>query len=397
VIVFILSIAAIGAACLLSVPVAVLLGEVLAAVALPRRAQAPIPQGVRPRIAVLVPAHDESDGILPTLQDIKAQLAAGDRLLVVADNCCDDTAAVAAAAGGEVSERQDSARIGKSYALDHGFRHLGADPPEVVIVIDADCRLADGAIMRLAAACIETGRPVQALYLMQAPEEAAVSRQVANFAWRVKNWVRPLGLAALGLPCQLVGTGMALPWRALSSVEVASGAIVEDLKLGLELTAAGHPPVFCPAAVVTSAFPRSEEGAATQRQRWEQGHIGLIVWVVPRLVRLAIARRNWPLLALALDLAVPPIALLAILLVSALIMSGLAAVAGISDVAFQISAVASLAFAISVLLAWWTHGRCVLPVASLLEVPAYVLDKCRLYAGLLAGKRAAQWIRTDRR
>jgi hypothetical protein len=89
-------------------------------------------------------------------------------------------------------------------------------------------------------------RPVQSLYLMTAPCESAINHQVAEFAWRLKNQVRPLGLRALGLPCQLMGTGMAFPWDIIRSAELASGFIVEDLKLGLDLADAGHPPVFCP-------------------------------------------------------------------------------------------------------------------------------------------------------
>ena len=98
-----------------------------------------------------MPAHNESAAIAATLEDIKAQLRAGDRLLVVADNCTDDTAAVARLSGAEVVERQDSERIGKGYALDWGLRHLDKDPPDVVVMIDADCRLAEGAIDRLTA------------------------------------------------------------------------------------------------------------------------------------------------------------------------------------------------------------------------------------------------------
>ena len=90
-------------------------------------------------------------------------------LLVVADNCTDDTAAVARISGSEVVERRDSERIGKGYALDFGLRHLDSDPPDIVVMVDADCRLAEGAIDRLAAACANTARPVQALYLMTCP------------------------------------------------------------------------------------------------------------------------------------------------------------------------------------------------------------------------------------
>src|SRR5450759_4916089 len=90
-------------ACLFGIPVAVLLFEIVAAIALsPRKYSHQSVQGTRPRVAVIIPAHNESAGLLPTIGDIKAQLRTGDRLLVVADNCVDDTATVAATAGAEV-------------------------------------------------------------------------------------------------------------------------------------------------------------------------------------------------------------------------------------------------------------------------------------------------------
>jgi cellulose synthase/poly-beta-1,6-N-acetylglucosamine synthase-like glycosyltransferase len=382
---------------LLALPTAVLLLEVLAATWIGGEAT-PLPRrAVRPKVAVLVPAHNEGARMVPTLEDIKAQLADGDRLIVVADNCDDDTAAVAAKAGAEVVERNDRDHVGKGYALDYGVRCTGANPPGVIIVIDADCRLADDTVDRLARMSAATARPTQALNLMLAPEQTSINRQVAVFAWRVKNWVRPLGLGALGLPCQLMGTGMALPWDVLRSVDLASGEIAEDLKLGLELTAAGHPPMFCPTAVVTSEFPRSEEGAATQRQRWEQGHIGLIASVMPRFLLSAIAQRNLPLLVLALDLAVPPVTLLALLLFATVTVTWLAALLGISVLALKIAVFACAAFAISLVLAWLGYGRTILPAHALLLLPAYFWDKCLLYGRFLIGNRATRWIRTDRR
>jgi cellulose synthase/poly-beta-1,6-N-acetylglucosamine synthase-like glycosyltransferase len=55
--------------------------------------------------AVLIPAHNEGAGMLPTIRDIQAQLEPNDRILVVADNCTDDTAAIAQAAGVDVTVR----------------------------------------------------------------------------------------------------------------------------------------------------------------------------------------------------------------------------------------------------------------------------------------------------
>src|SRR5450631_4065374 len=111
------------AACL-AVPTVVFAVEICAASFLARRRQAPPMSQRRGTVAVLIPAHDETKGILATLNDIKPQLRPTDRLLVVADNCSDDTAAVAASGGAEVTVRLEPTKIGKGYALDWGLNYL---------------------------------------------------------------------------------------------------------------------------------------------------------------------------------------------------------------------------------------------------------------------------------
>ena len=148
------------AALVLLVPAGVLLLQMLAA--WPVRGAAAVFAGSlsspRPRLAVLMPAHNESAGIVPAIDAVNKQLRPGDRLLVVADNCADDTARVAAAAGAQVAERTDPLRRGKGYALDFGVRRLAADPPEVVVIVDADCEVHPGALDRLAHSKNEQGK-----------------------------------------------------------------------------------------------------------------------------------------------------------------------------------------------------------------------------------------------
>src|SRR5262249_22308063 len=92
----------------------------------------PIPTSSRrPRIAVLVPAHNEERIINATLSRIKKDLWPGDRLLVVADNCTDQPALLAAQASAEIVVRDDPGRRGKGFALAAGLRHLAATPPEI--------------------------------------------------------------------------------------------------------------------------------------------------------------------------------------------------------------------------------------------------------------------------
>src|SRR5271154_6653482 len=98
---------------LFAIPVFVFCAEILVASVVPQRnIVSAAKNGLHHRIAVLVPAHNESSGLVDTLNDVKKQLHSGDRLLVVADNCTDDTAAIAKAAGAEVTERHDLGKIG---------------------------------------------------------------------------------------------------------------------------------------------------------------------------------------------------------------------------------------------------------------------------------------------
>ena len=384
-------------AMLLAVPSAVFAVEICAAVFLPHRIDRSQAMAARrARIAVLIPAHNEARGLLATLSDIRPQLHPSDRLLVVADNCTDETATIAASVAAEVVVRSDLTKIGKGYALDWGLNYLALNPPEIVIMIDADCRLAEDAIDRLASVCEQSQRPVQSLYLMVASEGSPINHQVAEFAWRVRNWVRPLGLMALSLPCQLMGSGMAFPWTVIRSVELSSAHIVEDLRLGLDLANSGCAPIFCPSAVVTSTFPSSAEGAKGQRRRWEHGQIGLVLTTaIPRLLQAA-KEGNPNLLALVLDLVVPPLSLFLILLIVMLIVSGLALLLGLDAAAFTISLGCVVVVSLATMLAWVSRGREVLPLRSLMLVPSYFLAKFRQYVAAVLGERVSQWVRADR-
>jgi len=383
------------AAIVLWVPTTVLLIEILAA--WPTRATRAQIESASPRppLAVLMPAHDEALGIGAAIASVLRQLAPGDRLLVVADNCTDSTAQVAAAAGAEVVERNDPLRRGKGYALDHGVRHLAARPPAIVIVVDADCEAHPGSLDRLTHACAQAGRPIQALYLMQSPPDAVLRTRLAELAWTVKNHVRPLGGLRLGAPCQLMGTGMAFAWSVIATAPLASGHIVEDMQLGLDLARAGTPPLFCPDALVTSVFPASDEGTTAQRTRWEHGHLGVIFrHGVPTLCR-AIAQRRLALLLMVLDLCVPPLASLVLLLLAMAGVSALVWAIGGSGAALVVTTVTIAELVSGIWIAWWRFGRGIVSAGELLSVPAYVVAKIPIYARLLKS-RQMEWVRTKR-
>lgn len=344
----------------------------------------------RPRLAVLIPAHNEAAGITHTLGSLMPQLRAGDRLVVIADNCDDDTAQLAASCGAEVVERHSVSERGKGFALDRGIRHLSGDPPEIVIMVDADCSVEEGAIDCLARAAKASDRPTQALYLMQSARSGGGLGRLREFAWLVRNLVRPLGYQRLGQPCQLMGTGMAFPWPLIVAMPLANAHLVEDMQLGVDLARAGAAPLFCPQALVRSEFPPSEAGVRQQRRRWEHGHLGMIFGSVPVLLADAVRQRDGSLLALALDMSVPPLALLVLLLLA---MAALALL--LSPFALMAALGLLVLLAGAILLAWWRHGRHLLKLHALLLAPLYALAKLPLYVGFLR-KRQVQWVRSSR-
>lgn len=385
-------------AVLVLVPTAVLFVQVVAALFGPPKSALHEVNGETaptPSICVLMPAHDEALGLRATLESLLPRLPANARLLVVADNCVDKTARIAAEAGADVIERFDAARCGKGYALDFGVRFLRNHPPDIVIVVDADCQVAPGALRSIALQTAKTGRPVQALYLMQSPPGASLATRISEFAWLVKNQVRPLGALRLGLPCQLTGSGMAFQWKQISVAPLASSQIVEDLELGLDLARAGAAPMLCPEALVTSTFPVSATGARAQRTRWEHGHLGMIAGGAPKLLLESVSHCKWPLLALAIDLCVPPLALLALLISTALFATTAFFVASQARMPLCVASGAFVMLASAVLMAWFRFARHLISLADLAGIPLYVLSKSTLYINFVR-KRQVSWLRATR-
>src|SRR5947207_6900556 len=148
----------------------------------------------------------------------------------------------------------------------------------------------------------------------------------------VKNLVRPLGLDRLGLPVPLTGTGMALPRSVLRHVSLASGNLVEDMQLGLDLALAGCAPKLCLDAQVIGRLPSDTQAALGQRRRWEHGHLRTILVQVPRLLCLGLVRLRPAAWAMALDLIVPPLSHLLVLLLLAA--GSLALLAGVTTATY---------------------------------------------------------------
>lgn len=375
-------------------PILTLFLQVLAA--LPKELAREIPNIARPRIAVLIPAHNEQFVIRSTLASIGDQLADGDRVVVVADNCVDHTAEAARLLGAEVTIRNERGLRGKGYALDHGMRFLEqTDAPDVVIFIDADCIVKPGSIDRLARVSIQSMRPVQGAYLMNPPSPPRKTASIVAFAWKIRDFVRPLGWKRLGLPCQLSGSGMAFPWNIIRPVNLANDNLVEDLKQGLDMALTGVFPLFCPEAVVTSDVGKGGEPSYAQRARWEHGTLATIVEYLPRLLLRVCRTGSLPLLAVTLDLSVPPLALLTLSLGVYLLLALVVAITMQRTAPLAIAAVNTILLLSCIVLAWWRHGRDILPGRWLAFAPIYAVRKIPLYCRFFWNRQRA-WARGER-
>jgi cellulose synthase/poly-beta-1,6-N-acetylglucosamine synthase-like glycosyltransferase len=386
--------------CFLAVPSIVFAVECLADAMLGGKAvreHAELAPGQDPSVCVLIPAHNECIGIRRTLQSIRPQLGPHDRMLVVADNCTDDTAQQARLEGAEVTERTHLTLRGKGYALDHGIAHLRSTPPQQVLMVDADCVLHPNGLQQLKAACRAHHGPVQCCDLMQARPDSALNTRIAEFAWLVKNHVRPSGAARLGWPCQLMGTGMIFPWSIISQAPLASGHLAEDMQLGAHLAKAGHTARYLPDALVTSRFPEKTEALSAQRRRWEHGHLEMIRAQGLPLLATSVKQRSWALAGLALDMCVPPLSSLVLLNLATVAISALGCWA--FPVQFRTPLMVGLACLLSIGLAimstWFRMGRAIIRPKELFGAPVYMLRKLSIYASYISGRKSS-WVRAER-
>jgi len=378
----------------LLVPVTFILIEVISALSKGRSRLRELPPRP-PNIAVLVPAHDEEKVLAQALRAIKAQIEPSDRILVIADNCTDATAEVGRAFGATVIERQDPDRIGKGYALDFGARYLENDPPDWVVVIDADCVPEQGAIAHLVRCALANNGPVQAAYLMTAPAGSHEETKLREGMVLLKNLVRPLGLENLNLPCLLTGSGMAFPWPIFRSAPLASGNRVDDMQLAVDLAIAGAPPRFCPGAHVLNVLPAEPGASRMQRSGWMQGHLRTLFGQVPRLLKSSFRLRRPDLAVLALELSVPPLSMLILLWTIAFIFAVLLCWGHRIYWPLLGAAYGTAALAVTGLLFWLKFGRSRVPARALLAMPL-LFGQSIVAAFAAAFTRPKPWVRTSR-
>lgn len=352
-------------------------------------------RNVRPKTTILMPAHNEALNISTTLKKLLPILTDKIQILVVADNCDDCTAALVKELGIDVIERHAPQHRGKGYALAFGQDHLRINPPDCVIILDADCETDPQSVSDLAALALRTGAPVQAQNLIYSEVLGGPMVQISNFAFWIKNAVRQRGVNRLGGAALLGGTGMAFPWSLFEKLPLATSSIVEDLGLGIYLTKEGHPPVYLDQALVLSKAAGESE-TVNQRSRWEIGFLSMAREFGLKSLWEGLLRTDRKLFQLGLHLIVPPIALLfstALLTLAFVTLISISA----NNAAPSILLSGLLIIAIfCILIAWAVGARHVLSGRTIFRIPLYIMWKIPIYLKVLR-REIPEWKRTERK
>ena len=167
--------------------------------------------------------------------------------------------------------RTDVERRGKGFALAAAREFLRADPPDVVVVLDADCRIDRASLEALSSAAFSSRRACQAINLL-APDLAARA-DGANLQLRFLD--QEFGQATRP-PETCWSSAFDRHWHGAAvgvfdAAELGGSNIVEDLALGLHLARQAAPPLFVESANVWSP-PATAGGTLVQRRRWEGGY-----------------------------------------------------------------------------------------------------------------------------
>lgn len=382
------------AAFLVLIPMWVVTIEAIGALAYRVHRKQPEDRGEVPGTVVLMPAHNEQSVIRRTLESLTADLPPKCRILCIAHNCSDATAEIAREFGADVLEVADQGTGGKPDALKAGLRSLDQDPPEIVVIIDADCVVTPGSVAALASRAKQLGHPVMGAYFFAQADAGIGKATVSSLAVMLKNYIRPLGLRQLGMPCLLNGSGSAYPFQMIRNVPHGEGSIAEDYQLTIDLLRKGHPTTFLPEAKVEGQLPNRDSTAQRQRRRWEHGHLFLAFRVAPRLLLEGLAKLDRDRLGLALELAVPPLAFLVLMWGGATVLAlPPFLLNGGGPFGFLLFTV--VVFASAVLAGWVRFAGAGKTFSALASIPGYLVWKLPMYRDFFT-RRETRWVKTNR-
>ncbi|MGC2637992.1 MAG: glycosyltransferase family 2 protein [Acidobacteriaceae bacterium] len=360
--------------------------------------------GAEARFLVLVPAHNEGRGVVPTLRSLAGARYPRNllRVVTIADNCSDTTAECARNEGAAVWERLDPAHPGKGQALAWAMQRAHGLRWDLIAVIDADSIVCPDFFARLDTAYRSLRRKRREAVALQARYEfrpaLAAETWFQDFSVASKaaeNSFSYLPRTRLGLVNLIQGNGFALSRAALDRAPFRASSVVEDAEYAVELALAGVPVVHVDDAVVSARMTSRVGDAAPQRLRWATGMFALIARSAPRLVRQAFIRRDWRLLEAAWMMLLTSRVALSFLTGAAMV----AALAAGRPVEGAVAGFLGASVALQAIYLWLVLRRSGGPVVGLgtvVRLPAYLGFIGLAQAGAAVGLKRNIWHRTQR-
>lgn len=344
------------------------------------------------KLAVVVPAHDEQEGIAGCVKSLLAADSPNAELMIVviADNCTDDvTATRAREAGATVWEREDKVERGKGYALDFAFQRLMQDEEvDAVLIVDADTDVDANFLVACESAFNAGADAVQVPYFVKNAGDSQRTR-LMNVAFMAFNVLRPRGRERLGLSVGILGNGWGMSRACLEAVPYDAKSVVEDLEHHINLVKEGFRVHFIHDSAVRADMPAGEAGSDTQRARWEGGRFRMIKEQAPKLLWQALQKRDLKSVEPALELMLMPLAYhvagLGVALVVPFPPTQLYALFGLGVVGAHVASGLAVGNATKE------------DLKALLGVPKYVLWKANILPKILkTSSGEAAWVRTAR-
>jgi cellulose synthase/poly-beta-1,6-N-acetylglucosamine synthase-like glycosyltransferase len=345
---------------------------------------------------VIIPAHNEGPGLVPTVESVLAQNYPRLRCVVVADNCTDNTAEIARNAGAHnVLVRTDTENRGKGHALTWAFNEAHGWDWDAVCVIDADSVLDAGFFQVMDQSFRRGQMAVQARYdFVPALDNrnwlqqfGAVSKAGENsFIYRPRE--------RFGLFQLMTGNGFYLSRAALDRVPWRAHSIVEDAEYALALARHGIAAHYQENARLWSRQASTARDIHPQRVRWASGTWELFKRAIPALLASAWRARNWR----ALEEAAMLLTTSRIILIYLLILSFLFSLAAPALFVWTWSAlllVVLLQFLYLTLMFRFACDRPI-PISGLLLLPVYVSVIVSSQLLALVGSNRNLWWRTSR-
>jgi cellulose synthase/poly-beta-1,6-N-acetylglucosamine synthase-like glycosyltransferase len=273
---------------LLHAQAAYTLGLCLTSLAFRRRSANEPPSAHRPRLAVLVVAHDESRVIADCLESLRGQDYPADRfhVFVVADACSDSTATVARRMGATVFERTGP-REGKPRAVAHGVERIReSDEYDAIALFDADNVVDAGFLPAVAGRLASGERVVQGFVDAKNPEASRVSAMSAIGFWAI-DAIEQRPRERWRLSARIMGTGFAARSELFPHMLTTPGALADDLEANARLALANVRVAYEPQARTLDERATRLEAAVAQRTRWMQGRWAVAERWVPSLIAAA--------------------------------------------------------------------------------------------------------------